>query len=294
MINPLSLCERLIHSWTLATEIENLPEFEYLKNFIVRNNMELLEKFDKKGKKFYKVVRKCIPVHFISDSSDNKFSFLDLSDLHIGHPEFNEELLRNKLEEAIENQVQYVFIAGDIFEGVQKWIPYEDALKIQFKQLDKAFKIFMDYPLNYYVINGNHDYSFEAFGLHNPIHLLENRLRQIGINFNFFDTFMIDFIVSGVAKRVMHIEKYKKNKYEPCVIERINRFSDSEMVVYYDGKNYPIRFFVCGHIHVNMELYYERKKVYISQPGSFVQGREKCERGNFVTGEIINGKILRN
>lgn len=294
MVNPLNLCERLIQGWISEREIENLIDFEYLEKFASRNNMTIINRSDKKGNKSYRIVRMDIPVYFISGEEQKEFSFLDLSDLHIGHPDFKEELLRMKLKKAVKMGVQYVFIAGDVFEGIQKMMPYEEALATQYRQLDVATKIFKDYHLNYYAINGNHDYSFEAFGLHNPIHLLENNLRREGINFNFFDTYMMDFIVCGVAKRVMHIEKYKKNKYEPCVIERINRFPDREMVAIYEGKQYPIRFFVCGHIHVNMELYYERKKIYISQPGSFVQGKEKCERGNFVSGEVLNGKIFRS
>ena len=294
MVNPLNLCERLIQGWISENELENLIDFEYLEKFVSRNDMTLINRCDKKGNKSYKIVRNSIPVHFISGAEQSEFSFLDLSDLHIGHPDFKEKPLRAKLRRAVKIGVQYVFIAGDIFEGVQKMVPYDDALAIQYRQLDMAFRIFKDYPLNYYAINGNHDYSFEAFGLHNPIHLLENSLQREGINFKFFDTYMIDFIVCGVAKRVMHIEKYKKNKYELCVIERINRFENNELVANYKGKSYPIRFFACGHIHVNMELYYERKKIYISQPGSFIQGNEKCERGNFVSGEVLDGKIFRN
>ena len=294
MVNPLNLCERLIQGWITEKELENLIEFDYLERFVARNNMEIVKMIDKNGNKSYRVVRNNIPVCFISGVEQSEFSFLDLSDLHIGHPDFKEKILRSKLKRAVKIGVQCVFIAGDVFEGVQKMVPYEEALAIQYKQLDMATKIFKDYPLNYYVINGNHDYSFEAFGLHNPIHLLENNLRREGINFNFFDTYMMDFIVCGVAKRVMHIEKYKKNKYVLCAIERINRFEDNELFAYYNGNMYPIRFFACGHIHVNMELYYERKKIYISQPGSFVQGHEKCERGNFVSGEVLGGKIFRN
>ena len=294
MVNPLNLCERLIQDWITEKELELLIDFDYLENFVTRNGLSMVKMIDKNGNKSYRVVRQKVPVCFISGNEQKEFSFLDLSDLHIGHPEFNEKILRAKLKRAVKIGVQCVFIAGDVFEGIQKMVPYEEALSIQFKQLDIATKIFKDYPLNYYVINGNHDYSFEAFGLHNPIHLLQNNLTREGINFKFFDTYMMDFIVCGVGKRVMHIEKYIKNKYVPCVIERINRFEDNELYAHYKGRTYPIRFFACGHIHINMELYYERKKVYISQPGSFVQGNEKCQRGNFVSGEVQDGKIFRN
>lgn len=294
MVNPLNLCERLIQSWLLADEVERLIDFEYFQNFALRNNMQIAQRVNTNGKKYYRIFRKNIHTCYISGSEINTFSFLDLSDLHIGHPDFKEKILRAKLKEAMKQEVEYVFIAGDIFEGVQKYLPYQEVLDMEYKQLDIATNIFGDYPLNYYAINGNHDYAFETFELHNPIHLLENHLRRQGINFNFFDTYIADFIVCGVAKRVMHIEKYTKDKYKPCAIERFNRFKGDETVAIYDGVEYPIRFFTCGHIHSNMELYYQRKKVFISQPGSFIQGNEKSERGIFVHGEVIGNRILRN
>ncbi len=293
MVNLLNLCERLIQTWIPANEVENLVSMRFFKVFLERNSLQLIEKIDKSQKRFYSVIRKKIPVYFISGEEDSNFSFLDLSDIHFGHPEFKERLLKNKLQEAVDTGVKHVFIAGDIFEGIQKYMPYKDALSIQYKQVDMAYRVFKEYDLNYYAINGNHDYTFEFFDLHNPIALLQNMLQRDGINFNFFDVYIMDFIVSGVAKRVMHIEKYKKPVYGLCVMERIKRFNDEELIVRYDGKKYPVRFFTCGHIHINMELYYAKKKIYISQPGSFVQGNNKSDRGIFVHGEIHGEKIMR-
>ena len=293
MVNLLNLCDRLIQSWLPATEVESLVTMDYLKAFLSRNYLEMVERIDKGNQRYYKVIRKEIPVYFISGSDDLNFSFLDLSDIHFGHPDFKENLLRAKLQEALDIGVKHVFIAGDIFEGIQKYVPYEEALAIQYKQLEMAYRVFREYDLNYYAINGNHDYTFEFFELHNPIALLQNMLQREGINFKFFDVYIMDFIVSGVAKRLMHIEKYKKPVYGLCVMERIKRFSDEELIVPYEGQNYPIRFFTCGHIHINMELYYAKKKIYISQPGSFVQGNSKCDRGIFVHGEIDGEKVLR-
>lgn len=291
MVNLLNLCERLIQAWLPVTEVENLISIEYLKSFLNRNHMALIERIDNGKENFYRVARKEIPVCFISDENSN-FSFLDLSDIHFGHPDFKEDLLRAKLKEALERDVRHIFIAGDIFEGIRQNVTYEEALATEYKQLDMAYKVFKDYDLNYYAINGNHDYTFEFFGLHNPIDLLKNMLRRDGINFNFFDCYIMDFIIAGVAKRVMHLEKYKKPQEGFCITERLNRFTDQELVVYYADKCYPVRFFTCGHIHVNMSLYDEVRNIYISQPGSFVQGDNNCVRGIFVAGETNDENVL--
>lgn len=285
MVNLLNLCERMIQAWIPATEVESLVDIDHLRIFIKRNYLELIEQINNGNERFYRIIREKIPVFFISDENSN-FSFLDLSDIHFGHSEFKESMLRAKLQEAIDKGVVHVFIAGDIFEGIFKNVSYEEALAIEYKQLDMAYNVFKDYNLNYYAINGNHDYTFEFFGLHNPIDLLKNMLRRDGINFNFFDVYIMDFIIAGVAKRVMHIEKYRRPKMGFCVTERISRFTDEELIVQYGGKNYPVRFFTCGHIHINMSLYDEERHIYISQPGSFVQGDSTCIRGIFVEGVV--------
>lgn len=292
MVNLLNLCERLIRNWISVSEVENLVSVDYLRTFVKRNYMELIERIDNGQERYYKVIRKKIPTFFISDDNNSKFSFLDLSDIHFGHSEFKESMLRAKLQEAIDRGVVHVFIAGDIFEGIFKNVSYEEALAIEYKQLDMAYNVFKDYNLNYYAINGNHDYTFEFYGLHNPIDLLKTKLRRIGINFNFFDVYMMDFIIAGVAKRVMHIEKYRRPQTGFCVTERISRFTDEELIVRYAGKDYPVRFFTCGHIHINMSLYDEERHIYISQPGSFVQGDNTCVRGIFVEGEVNDENVI--
>jgi DNA repair exonuclease SbcCD nuclease subunit len=215
---------------------------------------------------------------------------MDIADLHIGHPDFDEEALRDRLKQAVERGVEAVFIAGDIFEGfldeAPETMPY-------LQQIELAYSIFKDYKLTYYAINGNHDLTFEQLGLPNPIKRLEVLLRNDGIDFHFFDTYLMDFVICGVIKRVMHVERQDFNKKSIFAILKLKMFDEAGMLSNeFEGTSYPVRFFQVGHIHVNVQMYYSKRKVFISQPGSFIRADKVAERANFIFGKVIDQRVF--
>ena len=287
LVNLLHLCETMTTRWIEESELK-VP-IETLEKFALRNNFDI--KYKRKNNQLrYHLIRKRILVHFISGKDTTSFNFLDISDLHIGHPNFDEKKLREVLHRAIIENVEYVFIAGDIFEGItddsSENTPY-------MSQIDLARSIFHDYNLKYYAINGNHDYSFEQLGLPNPIKRLETMLLSDGIEFHFFDTYLIDFVICGVIKRVMHVERQDFNKKSIFATLKLRKFDEEQMLQnYYDDESYPVRFFQVGHIHVNVQMYFSKRRIYISQSGSFIKNDSLAERANFIKGEVIGKKIL--
>lgn len=288
MVNLLHICETMTLRWQTQDEIR-VP-IETLKKFAERNHFELKKKENKNGVK-YKLFRRMIPVHFISDDEKQELEIkiLDISDIHIGNPNFDEKAFRSVLKQAVENQIEAVFIAGDVFDGC---VNTGDILEHYLEQIEYAFNIFKDYQLKYYVINGNHDYSFEQVGLVNPIKILAVRLQEIQIDFNYFDTYLMDFIIAGVVKRVMHVERQDFNKKKVFAIEKLKQFEkDLGLNIFYEGKEYPIRFFQAGHVHVSVQIYYSRKKIYISQSGSFLKTERFEDRANFITAKVKDKKV---
>ena len=91
MVNLLHICETMINRWFSEEEIQ-VP-IEVLRKFAEKNNLELRKKLSKDKTK-YKMVRKMIPVYFISGDEESNIKFLDLSDIHIGHHNFDEEALK--------------------------------------------------------------------------------------------------------------------------------------------------------------------------------------------------------
>ena len=262
---------------------------ETLTKFAERNNFRIVRKMSR-GKNRIKLVRKQIPICFISGSDSSEFRFMDIADIHIGNPTFDEKLLRSKLQYAVDNDIKLVFIAGDIFEGVSS--ENEDAHFCE--QLGTAFNIFKDYPLTYHAINGNHDYSFEQIDLPNPIKTLASRLNAKGIDFNFHDCYLMDFVISGVIKRVMHVERADYNLKRVFSILKLRHFEyEGNCYNTYNNEILPIRFFEVGHIHMNIQIYYAKKKVFISHPGSFIKDySDEDDCCNVITGCVIDQRVF--
>ena len=286
VVNLLHICEIMTGRWVDESEIR-VP-IETFKRFAERNNFTVEKKL--KGDTYkYKLSRVKIPIYFISGSDQKEFRFMDIADVHIGNAHFDEKALRNKLRYAVYSGVNQVFIAGDLFEGI-----CNDNCEITYSsQIEYAFNIFKDYPLHYYAINGNHDYSFEQRSLPNPIKTLSIRLKEIGINFEYFDTYLMDFIICGVIKRVMHVERQDFSKKSIFATLKLKQFDEDGMLLNtYEGNTYPVRFFQVGHIHVNVQMYYSKRKVFISQSGSFIETDRSSDCANVISGNVIDQKVL--
>lgn len=288
MVNLLHLCESMTIRWYKEEEI-NLP-FKQFEKFARRNHFFIKKRYEN-GTTKYKLIRQFIPVYFISGPEVKRFKFMDIADLHIGHEKFSEKALRASLQKAQDNGVKMVFIAGDIFEGT-----CSDSCETTYlQQIDLAYSIFKDYKFEYYAINGNHDYSFEQIGLPNPIERLANKLKQVNIKFHYFEEYIMDFVICGVIKRVMHVERQDFNKQRIFAALKIKYFEEEKMLSNTHNKTiYPVRFFQVGHIHVNVQMYYSKRKVFISQSGSFLSSECKENRENIIQGKIIDGKIFMN
>ena len=288
MVNLLHLCETM--SDRGCEEDELRVPIEVLKRFAKKNHF-IVERKTVDDKTLYKLTRKKIPIFFISGEEETEFKFMDIADLHIGNKNFNEKALREKLEYAVNNGINMVFIAGDLFEGCLN----ERIESHYYEQIGLAYSIFKDYPLTYYAINGNHDYTFEQLGLQNPIKRLEIMLRAQGIDFNFFDVYLMDFIICGVIKRVMHVERQDFSKKRIFAALKLKAFDEEKKLSnYYKGKEYRVRFFQVGHIHVNVQMYYAKRKIFISQSGSFIDDETPDERANILQGRVIDEKVFMN
>lgn len=298
MVNALKLMEKTNHQYASTNSNELGIEYTLFKDIAARCGFEVRERL-KNSRRMFKLKKCGIPlIKLYSREEDNKFNFLDIADLHVGSSNFNEDKLNSLLTMAVERNVKQVFIAGDIFEAVYEPAEYDFRILNQKKirQIEKSFKnqlytiykILKQYDLNYYAINGNHEYCFEQLGVYSPLKILEEKLRAIGINFNAYDTYIMDFLVAGVIKRMIHLESYYERKNISHALERLYEFErhGGLKVQASDGVDVPIRFLECGHIHLTMELYSSVHNVYVTQPGSLIVNENPYEPGIFVRGEI--------
>lgn len=265
--------------------------------------------FKMKGKlKYIKLRKSGIPVVMLYDTAESdKFNYIDLADIHAGHRGSSMEILENILQKYSCDgvpKVDYVFIAGDLFEGLQGMeFTYElvkcnprfraQAEAILEYQVNLVFNVISKYDFDYRAIYGNHDYTFEQVGLESPLKLLQEKMRAAGKRFTYYDTYLVDFIIAGVAKRVMHLESYHKRDGAVHAYDRITKFKEhGGLEVHYNGKTFPIRLFHCGHIHRREELYDSRDKIYISQPGSFIKQEMLYSPVIHVKGTVLEDKRI--
>ena len=255
-----------------------------------------------------KLKKAIIPVVMLYDSNESKsFNFLDLSDLHVGHPKFDSRELEKILSRYYRNGkplVDYVFIAGDLLEGITtdyytyKLVNEEKeemarVVNTRNIQVNQLLNILEKYDFDYRVINGNHEYGYEILGLEPPLKILERKMRAKGKHFTFYDTYMVDFIIAGVCKRMMHLESFDMRPGVIPTYDRLRKFKkNGGLWVRYRGKKYPIRFFQCGHLHHRQEVYDGSTKIFITQPGSFVKTEMVYAPGILVRGRVLDNKSV--
>ena len=247
---------------------------------------------------FIKLRKRQIPfVKLYSREMNHQFHFLDISDLHVGSEQFDEEKLIDILKEAKEREVRQVFIAGDLFELEIDHREYDPRImnEEKRKRIKKRYKeqlrylveLFSKYSFDYYAINGNHEYVLEQLGIMTPLKEMEFLLRKKLINFNAYDTYIMDFEIAGVVKRMIHLERYYQCKNVFSAMERLFEFNrHGGLEVKTEEGIIPIRFLECGHVHMTMELYNSDYHVFVIQPGCFLKNENRYGPGVFVKGEV--------
>lgn len=262
--------------------------------------------------KIISIHREKVPSIMLYDKQDsNEFCFLDMGDLHIGDVNSAENILERTLAFYSNPKngpvPKYVFLAGDLISGVNnpsysyELLSVNKIIKecvgdIREKQVSKIVSILSKFDFEYWAINGNHEYTFDVLGFKPTLGLVEKRMKQLGKKFNFVDSYIVDFIIAGVAKRMMHLEQYYKIiPGQHLVLERVREFQeDEDFSASYNGKKYPIRFFHCGHLHTWNDMYDHANKLYISQPGSWIISDMFYEPVVIMKGRVMeNGLIFR-
>ena len=266
-----------------------------------RCGFRVLEK-EKRGKILYRL--KKLPINcekLYSRENRASFNFLDIADLHIGHPDCNLSRIKMVLDDAVRQNVDYVFIAGDLFEGIpihsnptsNGFFFERSKAKFEFeRQLEIAYKLFRRVPLSIKVTPGNHDFLFDIVGITNPLKILEKELHGESCEFKAYNGYIQDFEIAGVIKRMVHLENYY---FQPNVfpaIHRLYEFEQNEGLMVKGRK--PVRFLQCGHFHKTAEFYNSEYKVFITQPGSFIEGQNFYTPAIHVKGEVLDDlRVLR-
>lgn len=293
MRNLLTFLEEANSGYFLLEEKEIKKEFLYY--LAQRCGFKVIAK-KKNGRTYYLLKKLGIPCERLYTREEkNTFNYIDMADLHIGNEACEISKIKCILSYAVREHVDYVFIAGDVLDGVND-SNSSNAVEIFERQISLAFSIFRNYPLDIRVIPGNHDFTFDYVGIRNPLRTLEKRLQDEVCNFKVYDGNIQDFEIAGVIKRMVHLESYYFHDNVPSAVQRLYEFNEhGSLSVKCDDNEYrPIKFFECGHVHKTIEMYDSKYNVYISQPGCFLSGQSYYEPFIHVKGEVLDDlRIVR-
>ncbi len=300
MLNLLSFMVEANSGYVRLEDHEGVTR-KLLYDLANRCGFRVIEK-EKRGSLVYRLKKLPIPCEKLySRENRASFNFIDIADLHIGHPDCEISRIKMVLDDAIRQNVDFVFISGDIFEGIP--IPSnpistgftlnKNKVRDEFeRQLEMAFKLFRRFPLCIKATPGNHDFLFDVLDFMNPLKTLEMELRRETCDFKAYNGYIQDFEIAGVIKRMIHLENYY---FQPNVfpaIHRLHEFEQNEGLIV--GGKKPVRFLQCGHFHKTAEFYNSEYKVFITQPGSFICGQNYYTPAIHVKGEVLDDlRVLR-
>jgi len=222
--------------------------------------------------------------------------FAHIADVHLGgwrHPELNSlnsMAFQEAIDSCIEEQVNFVLIAGDLFDLA---MPSVDILKETVTQLKRL----KDFDINCYIVPGSHDYSvtgktfldvLEKGDFCKNVSLLDNN--EENITLDIFQNEKVVFAGIPGKKTGLEVDYFKKlkinelEKYKDCLKifllhTTLTESKPTEMMASIDIKSLPEGFdyYAAGHLHI---IDIKRKdNAYVVYPGPvFPNNAEELEK----------------
>lgn len=223
---------------------------------------------------------------------------LGISDTHGGNKKFNKTGLSQILQRAQDEYgVTDCFHTGDLTDGYGVYDGQLDDLKYwkEADQVKDVADVFSQFNYNYYIIPGNHDYSWEKRGAPNPVRLLSTEISNVTA----LPEISADILIYGVLYRLIHGDgggayamTYPLQKYLR------NLLGGSGLTVPINGIDYKLQVLQFGHTH---RLVLDNEYgIYAFCPGNFLFATNYTTRkglvgphgGFIIEMDICDGEIL--
>jgi UDP-2,3-diacylglucosamine pyrophosphatase LpxH len=190
------------------------------------------------------------------------------SDLHIGSKQFQLTALNEFCEICRRKGVKYIFVPGDIFAGYKVFAGQEyEVYALSAEEQEESAIINLPTGFEWYMMGGNHDYSFiKKGGGHNPLLALENKREDV--HYLGFDDVDVP-ILEGIDVKMWHPSGGVPYALSYRLQKAAEQIAYSELMkLTWNKKQSPsIRFLLAGHIHIQVQTMLG--PIFAAQCGTF-------------------------
>jgi UDP-2,3-diacylglucosamine hydrolase len=222
----------------------------------------------------------------------NRTSIYFASDLHLGAPNYEASIVREKLFvkwlDEIKNDAEELYLVGDVYDF---WFEYNTAIPKYFSRLHGKLAELTDSGIKIYFFSGNHDmwmftYYKEELNIeiiHQPIQITrQNKELYIGHGDGlgpgdkgykflklFFRSSICQFLFSWIHPDIgMNIAQYwsRKSRLVNGAKDEINHGEDEWLIQYTKRKliEKHYDYFIFGHRHLPLDITLSEKSRYIN------------------------------
>lgn len=210
---------------------------------------------------------------------NDQVSVLVISDTHIGHERSEIGFMQSVVNYAYEQGIRTVLHVGDLLEGHYMSIRPQSVKELDAigfdDQLDLAEEVLPKLDgLNYYMISGNHDHTYERNAFANPVKALAKRrndVHYLGYNFGKMNFGKVDVALVHPTDGIGQNYGLKMHKY----FDRA-------------GADKQARIVLMGHYHKHTHLHYKGQDGFIVP--ALVSQSQFMKDGNLAS--VVGAMIL--
>ena len=227
---------------------------------------------------------------------DKEIIFGVASDLHFGSKECQITALKEFCEICRKQGVKYIFVPGDVCAGYKVYPGQQfEVYALSAKEQEESVIVNLPYGFEWYMLGGNHDYSFiKRGGGHNPLLAIE--ASRSDVHYVGFDEAEIP-ILPGVDMRLWHPTGAVPYSYSYKLQKALEQIAYSELAnIIRETKQKPsVRFLLAGHLHVQLQALFG--PIFAAQCGCFEGRTSLLKRLGLhptVGGYIVEATIGKN
>jgi UDP-2,3-diacylglucosamine pyrophosphatase LpxH len=232
---------------------------------------------------------------------DKEIIFGVASDLHFGSKECQLTALNEFCEICRKKGVKYIFTPGDVCAGYNVYPGQQfEVYALSAEEQEDSVIVNLPRGFEWYMLGGNHDYSFiKRGGGHNPLLAIE--AQRSDVHYIGFDDADIP-ILPGVDMKLWHPSGGVPYSYSYRIQKGVEQIAYTELAnISRDVKDKPsVRFLLAGHLHIQMQAMFG--SIFGMQCGCFEgqtsylkrKGLHPLVGGYIVKAELSKAGLIKN